>query len=109
MALVNMKTDAQKTILAESPVESKPEYPYGLSINLEDASLAKLGIDKLPEVGGTMMIKARVKVESASIHDGQGGRKKSLSLQITDMELGSEGPVESKDDNAAKLIYIEDS
>lgn len=49
--------------------------------------LAKLKLATLPKAGTTMLIEARVQVESVGVRDGAGGEQRSLSLQITDLCL----------------------
>lgn len=93
MSLVNMKMSAEeaKEQYGSSPVQDAPEYPYGLSIDLDEEALAKLGMPALPQVGQKMMITARVEVRSVSQFDSQGGDKEQrVCLQITDMELGAD-------------------
>lgn len=90
MSLVNMKrTKKDKGVITDSPVSPNEDaYPYGLEVNLEDESLKKLGLSSLPEAGETMTMLAQVKVSRASATDtANGGKRKSLSLQITDMAL----------------------
>jgi hypothetical protein len=70
--------------------EQKPEYPWGLNINLDEESLKKLGIADLPAVGGEMMITAKVKVTSTSSVEYDEGSRRTVALQITDMAIGSE-------------------
>ncbi len=68
-----------------------PRYPYGLCICLEEESLQKLGIKNLPGVGESMMITAKVMINSTSENESQhSGIRRSLSLQITDLELGKQ-------------------
>lgn len=91
MALVNMKMSAEEAREEYEPTAADaPEYPYGLSLNLDDESLAKLGITTLPAVGTTMTLTARVEVCSTSQYSNRKGENEtSLSLQITDMELAA--------------------
>lgn len=93
--MVNMKISpeqAQKDY-APTSVADAPEYPWGLSINLDEQSIKKLGLPALPQVGQTMMITARVNVNSVSSNDTQqDGVQRSMSLQITDMEIGADKP-----------------
>lgn len=79
-----------------------PAYPYGLSINLDDDALTKLGIgDDLPESETEMVLVAKVEVTNVSSSDSAGGgKRRSISLQITEMCL-EEGS--SKD--AADTLY----
>ena len=72
-----------------SPAEPVgPRYPYGLSINLDNDSLEKLGMDKLPEVGVVLTLTAKVKVTSASVNEYENNKERNVGLQITDMDLG---------------------
>jgi len=65
-----------------------PAYPWGLTLNLDETILAKLKLEALPKAGTTMLIEARVQVESVSVRDDAGGgEQRSLSLQITDLCL----------------------
>ncbi len=74
-----------------SAVSNAPEYPYGLTITLDEEAIEKLSLMALPQVGQTMMLMARVKVVSVSQRDTeQDGKDRSVSLQITDMELGAD-------------------
>jgi len=62
-------------------------YPYGTRINLDQDSLDKLGIMKLPTVGDKIMIEG--KCEVISVRQSEDG--KSVELQITDMDLENDG------------------
>lgn len=87
--MINMKMSKEEAKEYTEPQPSDaPQYPYGLSIDLDDDSLEKLGITELPKVGAEMMITARVVVTSTSSYDTQGGEPEArVCLQITDMEL----------------------
>jgi hypothetical protein len=69
--------------------DDQPAYPYGLTIQLDDETLAKLGITDLPPVGTVMQLTALVEVCSVSQYENQDGAENSMSLQITDMELAN--------------------
>lgn len=79
--------------------EPKVEYPYCLKLYLSQDELNMLGIDKLPEVGTTIPMKATVKVMSTRLDEAMG---KTMELQIIEMELGKDKE-EPKD--YAKEIY----
>ena len=82
-----VKKDARgEEVVSESP------YPYGLSLNLENDALDKLEIKTLPEVGAVMFLQAKVAVTSVSEYKSQDNKepRRSVSLQITDMELASD-------------------
>jgi hypothetical protein len=78
-----------ETMLSEASEE--PQYPYGLTICLDDDILTKLGIDpaNLPKVGEVFYIEAKAEVCSTSQYQNQDGADTSLSLQITDMSLST--------------------
>lgn len=87
MKMTSMKgTDSvPETALAAS----SPEYPYGLKLDLNEDSLAKLGITDLPEVGSSVHVMANAEVYSVSMSEDKDGKeRKSVCLQITDMALG---------------------
>lgn len=69
-----------------------PKYPWGLTVSLDDATLRKLGMGELPEVGQQMHLMAVVEVCSTSQHANQDGTDRCVSLQITQMGLEGEGP-----------------
>lgn len=103
MNLKNMKMSAAETKSMIEPMPSKdtPRYPYGLNIHLEGEAMEKLGLENLPKVGTQMMLMALVNVESVSERDSQdGGKKQSMSIQITDMALE---PKKEKKDLASAL------
>lgn len=106
MALVDMTMsdkEAKEEYGTVSPADDAdlPKYPYGLTINLDDESMAKLGITALPTVGTAMTLTARVEVCGTSQYaDRKGKADTSMSLQITAMELG-----EGEKPDAASLLY----
>jgi hypothetical protein len=71
----------------DSADDDAPKYPYGLTLNLDDEVLAKLGITTPPTVGTRMMVTAMVNVTSTSQYATQSGTDASVNLQITDMDL----------------------
>lgn len=81
------------------PVAAKisgPAYPYGLSLCLNDETLAKLGIEgDLPDVGDTIHIAALCRVTCASETENttpDGGKEtcRRIELQITHMACENE-------------------
>jgi len=92
--LTNMKVDkaAREKAYAPSMVEDGPAYPWVLNISLDDEALEKLKLEALPEAGESMMLVAKVKVTNVSSTDSsEGGKRRSVSLQITDMCLEDAG------------------
>lgn len=98
--MISMKLTAaeakSETMLGEAA--ELPEYPYGLTICIDDDMLAKLGLDpaNLPKVGAAFYIEAKAEVCSTSQYQNQDGADTSMSLQITDMSLST------TDDDAGK-------
>jgi hypothetical protein len=105
--LTNMKMDRAELEekYSSKPAEMDlPTYPYGLVVRLDEDAIEKLGMSKLPAVGGTMLLVARVNVTSVSDQENtQGGethRHRNIELQITDMALEKD----AKPD-AASVLY----
>lgn len=74
-----------------------PAYPYGLTIYLDNATLAKLGITDLPDLGTKLTLHAEVEVTSNSQRQTQDGKTVNMDLQITGMELTGEAkPLDAK-------------
>lgn len=83
--------------------EHLPKYPYGLTIELCDEVIDKLGLGSLPSVDSTMMLMARVTVTRISENQTQGGEpERSIGLQITELALG---PDAAPQKDAAKALY----
>lgn len=105
--LVNMKIDPKEREkgLPDTVSADAPSYPWGLQLNLDEEALDKLGIETLPKVDGELMVLARATVTSVSSNESSGGgKRKSVSLQITDLCL--EKP--SKNTDAAGALYKEE-
>jgi len=105
--LKSMRLPPEGTLLGgPQAVQSRPDFPYGLSINLDEDSIKLLNIGELPEVGEVLELHARVVVKSVSSDQVEGqGINRRASLQITDMAL--EGMKEGK--SAAEIVYTEDN
>ena len=96
------KSDLKKeTVLSEAP-----EFPFGLSVHLDEDSLEKLKVKELPEAGTEFLMNTTVKVTSVSEHEDEDGTRRSVGLQITEMELlhmGGESDSKGKDNPADRL------
>lgn len=79
-------------------------YPYGLEISLDKESLEKLGIETLPPIDTVFLINAQAKVVRATHSSSAGGDQKSMSLQITDMEMTSK---DKKKKSKESIMYGE--
>lgn len=93
--LVSMKrTAAEKDNSGSSILSSVDEdqFPFGLTVNLEDESIRKLGLGPV-SVGDKMTLVAAVKVTRMSEReDEEDGLSRDVTLQITDMQLESGEP-----------------
>jgi hypothetical protein len=74
-----------------SIIGSEPEYPWGLSLQIDNDTFDKLDI-AVPEVGQTLHLEAKVQVQSVSINRTVDGTVRDMRLQITAMELTPEKP-----------------
>lgn len=80
----------------------KPDYPWGLQLNINDEQYEKL-FSSLPEVGKTVMISARAKISGVSQSDREGGEQQT-SCQLQIMEMAVE-PDEAPKKDAAESMY----
>lgn len=87
MKLVSMKLDKSEQKKEADIAYEPPQYPWGLSLSLDDEALDKLGMDDLPDVKDTMTLTARVCVTNVSASAGEGGQRRSVSLQIEALAL----------------------
>jgi hypothetical protein len=116
MKLRSMKIDPkerEEKYSAEPAKMDLPVYPYGLEVRLDEDALEKLGLEKMPEVGGSMLLMARVDVTGCSVNEhAQGGKQhkhKSLTLQITDLGLKADGDGVDEEKLAGKLYTSKES
>lgn len=93
---------AVETVAAESP-----EYPYGLRINLENDTLAKLGMGELPALDTEFKVTALACVISVSQNESQGSEEpyRSVQLQIEMMEINQSKEEEGEPSNSAQRLY----
>lgn len=107
MALTDMAvTEAEKKArerkyTARMDGDTGPDYPYGLSVHLDEGSLVKLKVKDLPKAGDLVEIRGTGKVRRVSQEDVDGGQQeRSVELQITHLEPFA---TDEKEDAAAKL------
>ena len=98
----SMKLDRETKEMKEDCYISEQDYPYGLTISLEEPSIKKLEIGKLPEIGEKFLLKSIVEVTSISDNVNKDERNRCIRLQITDMEL-AEAPKEEK--SSESVLY----
>ena len=82
-------------------MNERDDYPYGLSIDLDEDSMEKL--DFTGKVGDTFTMTATVRVTSTRESKGDDYDDKSAGLQIEEMELKKDGDEKS----AEELLYGE--
>lgn len=107
MKLIDMKNTVKtKDSSLVSPME-QDEYPWGLRISLDSATLAKLGITDLPAIDSEHKLVALVCVVGVSQHErADGEASRNVDLQIEQMMLM---PAKEEDDDEpadrAKAMY----
>jgi hypothetical protein len=79
-----------------------PDYPYGLTLRLDNASLEKLGIETLPKVGATMQINAMGVVTSVSSHESKNRDERTVEIQI--QKLAVEDDDDDSEDSPLERI-----
>ena len=94
--LVDMKrTEADKKAEAErwkgDSTAQMEDYPYGLSIHLDDAAIEKLGLtDADIDAGKPVSLAAECVITSESINTVGGTRRRSMTLQLQKIGLTQE-------------------
>jgi len=94
MALVDMKL-SKKEVKKErdsfmGPESNGPKYPWGLSLDLNDEVLEKLGVSaKDFKVGEDVVIKAKAKIKRLGSNEDEADKRESIDLQITHLEVVS--------------------
>lgn len=101
VSMKKTKAEKKKSSAMVLPSDGGDPYPYGLTLSLEDDSLTKLGLDKLPGVGDEFMLHGKAKVESVSQNESNGSKSRSVRLQITDLCVEDES-AETPDEEAAE-------
>jgi len=94
MKLKSMKTTKADRTAREKqysdPLVEQDTYPYGLTLRLDEETIAKLDIGELPDVEVVLDLVAKVRVTSVSSNQTTGGgTRRSLELQITEMALAA--------------------
>lgn len=90
MALKDLKIskkEAKDANKLASQYEDQERYPYGLRLDLNNETLEKLGITKLPAVGTVLMLEAKAKVVGSRQSATESSDNRSIELQITHIDL----------------------
>ena len=98
MNLIDLKKDPQP--IDSNEMYEEPMYSYGLCISLGREELEKLGIEKLPEAGSEMMIKAIAYVKTVRESKEKDGVEQNVELQICAMGIE---PIDKTKDQAKGL------
>jgi len=86
--LTDMKMSKKQSAHEFAVSEDKgPRFPHGLTINLNDDSMKKLGFDELPVVGTEMIVVGVGKVTRASENRRQGGVDRDMGIQLERIEV----------------------
>lgn len=89
--MINLKlTKSEKESECDIGMDDNP-YPYGTRINIDDEHLAALNLNA--KIGDTVEIRAKAEVVSMSAHEDADADKphKSMSFQLTDIEVKKPG------------------
>lgn len=100
--MVDMAKGREELVSGGYPVmetPNEPLYPYGLSICLTEAELAKLNLEDDVEVGDMLHLFALCKVTCVSKTDTATGSNMRVELQIT--HLAAEGEDEENEESLA--------
>jgi len=106
--LVSMKrTKKDKSRHNSDHAIGEENFPFGLTLSLDDESLTKLGIDELPAVGEELIIVGVGKVDSVSKseRDNRRGVSRNVSIQLEKLEVG---PFKAKTAEDAVSAAIKD-
>ena len=98
MDLIDLKKDPQP--IDSNEMYDEPMYSYGLCISLGREELEKLGIEKLPEAGSEMMLKAQAYVKTVRESQEKDGVEQNVELQICAMGIE---PIDKTKDQAKGL------
>lgn len=101
--LVSMKLDkkARKEAGSSTALGDAPDYPWGLTITLDNDTIEKLGLaDDLPEAGESMVVQAKADVVTVSSRGTGTAIERSVTLQITDLSV-----VDPDDATAVGKLY----
>jgi hypothetical protein len=84
MTLQDMELDDEDKLDAVMPMPmSKPDFPYGMRLSLQEPQLKKLGLsDPMPEVGDYVMMTVLARVTHCSKSDGEMGQNCCVELQV---------------------------
>lgn len=94
-----LSPEEKKDAARETLIADRPNYPYGLRLQIDPESYDKLQLSEAPEVGKKFLLLAEVEVVSLEKGNHKDDVEKySMGLQVTKMEL-SKGKKEEKEES----------
>lgn len=86
--LVNMRrSKKERKASSHEKAFEEPAIPHGLTINLDDESLDKLGFKDVPNVGDRMVVAAIGTVKSVSQHDSKRNKNRDVSIELDKLDV----------------------
>ena len=99
MASMKMSKEQKKDSIPQAVGMDSPEYPYGLTLRLDNGSLDKLGVSKLPKVGAKVMVHAIGVIASVSQHESKNNDSRNVEIQLQEMGVESAAPLTKEERN----------
>lgn len=90
MKSMRLSDEEKKDMASPKPISEHEEYPYGLSIHIDDETFSKLEMKETPKVGDIVMVLSKCTVKEVRKEMNNEINNTSMTLQITDMELREE-------------------
>lgn len=89
---------------AMTPAKDRDAYPYGTRLDFEEDQVSKFkGLDPLPDAETKVTGTFEGYVSRAEVRDtADGGKKRSLCIQVTDVALDFGDEIEKKEAKQAK-------
>lgn len=97
MADMKMSKAQQKETMPQAA--DSPQYPYGLQIRLDNASLDKLGMTKLPKVGTKVMVHGMGVITSVSQHESKNNDSRNVEIQLHELAVDRAEPMSKEERN----------
>lgn len=95
------KREESKEIGSMPDGSNMPDYPWGLTLDLDDSTLKKLGVNELPDVGDEYHLIAVAKVTRLSSSADEKESENRMTLQICYMQMVHEDEEPDENESAA--------
>ena len=93
---MKISEEEKKENSGTSSVLDRPDYPYGLEINIDNDTFKKLGLKEAPKAGAVYMVLAKSTVENIHQSKHNNEDRITLTLQITDLDIKPEEKEDSR-------------